>query len=430
MTRDFRLLWTGQTVSWLGTAATQVAAPLVAVTTLHASAFQVGLLGAAIWLPWVLVGIPAGTLVDRLPRRPILVGCDLVSAVLMVSAPVAAWLGLLTLTQLLLVAFLAGVAEVFSATAGQVFLPTVLPPDQLAAGNARLQGGASAAQVAGPGFAGLLAHLGGPVTALAADAASFVVSAVALLRIRARERRVADPGHESLAAAARVGLRFLVRDPYLRVMASAGSAANFALTAYQTVLIVFLVREVGLGPGMIGLLLSVASVGGVVGAALSGPVARRLGSARGLFTLEVASGISALLIPLTTGGQGLVWLVLGNAGVAAFVVAGNVISASFRQRYCPPELLGRVTASMRMVNYGTMPVAAVVAGVLATAVGLRATMWIGTAGVGAAALLLLIGPLTRSRDLPEPASEAPWPARPAGPASTRTPSGSSAASAR
>ena len=430
MTRDFRLLWTGQTVSWLGTAATQVAAPLVAVTTLHASAFQVGLLGAAIWLPWVLVGIPAGTLVDRLPRRPILVGCDLVSAVLMVSAPVAAWLGLLTLTQLLLVAFLAGVAEVFSATAGQVFLPTVLPPDQLAAGNARLQGGASAAQVAGPGFAGLLAHLGGPVTALAADAASFVVSAVALLRIRARERRVADPGHESLAAAARVGLRFLVRDPYLRVMASAGSAANFALTAYQTVLIVFLVREVGLGPGMIGLLLSVASVGGVAGAALSAPVARRLGSARGLFTLEVASGISALLIPLTTGGQGLVWLVLGNAGVAAFVVAGNVISASFRQRYCPPELLGRVTASMRMVNYGTMPVAAVVAGVLATAVGLRATMWIGTAGVGAAALLLLIGPLTRSRDLPEPASEAPWPARPAGPASTRTPSGSSAASAR
>jgi len=104
VTRDFRLLWIGQTVSWLGTATTQVAAPLAAVTTLHASAFQVGLLGAAVWLPWVLVGVPAGTLVDRLPRRPILVACDLVSAVLMVSAPVAAWLGLLTMTQLLVVA--------------------------------------------------------------------------------------------------------------------------------------------------------------------------------------------------------------------------------------------------------------------------------------------------------------------------------------
>ena len=99
MTRDFRLLWAGQTVSWLGTATTQVAAPLVAVTTLHASAFQVGLLGAAVWLPWVLVGVPAGTLVDRLPRRPILVACDLASAVLLVSTPVAAWLGLLSMTQ-------------------------------------------------------------------------------------------------------------------------------------------------------------------------------------------------------------------------------------------------------------------------------------------------------------------------------------------
>ena len=146
-----------------------------------------------------------------------------------------------------------------------------------------------------------------------------------------------------------------------------------------------------------------ASLGRVAGAALSGPVARRLGSARGLFALEVASGLSALLIPLTTGGAGLAWLVLGNAGVAAFIVAGNVIGASFRQRYCPAELLGRVTATMRMVNYGTMPVAAVVAGALATAVGLRTTMWIGTAGVIAAALLLLVGPLTRSRELPETA---------------------------
>ena len=154
------------------------------------------------------------------------------------------------------------------------------------------------------------------------------------------------------------------------------------------------------------LLLSLASLGGVAGAILSGPVVRRLGSARGLFALELASGISALLIPLTSRGPALAWLVVGNAGVAAFVVAGNVINASFRQRYCPPELLGRVTASMRVVNYGTMPVAAVVAGALATAVGLRTTMWAGTAGVLAAALLLLIGPLTRRRDLPE--ARATW----------------------
>jgi hypothetical protein len=130
------------------------------------------------------------------------------------------------------------------------------------------------------------------VTALAADAASFLVSAAAMLRIGARERPVPDPGREPLLAAARVGLRFVARDPYLRVTASAGSAANFALTTYQTVLLVFLVREVGLGAGTIGLLLSLASLGGVAGAMLSGPVVRRLGSARGLFALEAASGLS------------------------------------------------------------------------------------------------------------------------------------------
>jgi MFS family permease len=403
MTRDFRLLFVGQTVSQLGTTASMIAAPLVAATVLHGSTFQVSLLAAASWLPWLLVGIPAGALVDRLPRRPILIACDLLCAVLLVSAPVAAWLGYLTMGQLLLVALLLGVTDVFSSTAGQVFLPSLVEPAELARANARLQGGASAAQVAGPGFAGLVAHLGGVVTALFADAISYLVSAACLLRIRTGERLVPDPGRESLATAARAGLRFVVRDPYLRVLAGFGAASNLALTAYQAIIIVFLVREVGIGAGTIGLLFSLASLGGVAGAALAGPVARRFGSARGLLLLEIGAGLAALLLPLTTSGRGLVWLVLGDAGVAAGIVAGNVINGSFRQRYCPPELLGRVTASMRVVNYGTMPLAAVLGGALATAIGLRPTMWVGTAGVLVAALVLLAGPLTRSRNLPETA---------------------------
>lgn len=153
--------------------------------------------------------------------------------------------------------------------------------------------------------------------------------------------------------------------------------------------------------GTIGGLFSLASLGGVAGAALAGPVARRFGSARGFLLLEVAAGLPALLLPLTGPGRGLAWLVVGDAGVAAAVVAGNVINASFRQRYCPPELLGRVTASLRVVKYGTMPLGAVLGGALATGIGLRATLWAGTAGVLVAALVLLIGPLTRGRDLPE-----------------------------
>lgn len=401
MNRDFRLLWAGHTVSQLGTSASMVAVPLVAVTTLHASALQVALLSAAVWLPWLLVGIPAGTLVDRLPRRPVLILCDLLCALLLLSAPVAAWLGLLSIGQLLLVALLAGTCDVFASTAGQVYLPSLVPPDRLERGNARLQGSASAAQVAGPRVAGLLAHLGGAVTALVADAASYLVSAACLLRIRGRGRVVPDPGRESLLAEARVGLRFAARDPYLRVLAGFGAASNLALTSYQAVLIVFLVREVGLGPGAVGLLLSLGGLGGVLGAVLATPLSRALGSARALLACEIGAGACALLLPLTTSGWGVAWFVLGDLGLAAGVVAGNVLNGSFRQRYVPAALLGRVTASMRVLNYGTMPLAAVLGGVLATAIGLRPTLWAGTAAVLAATAVLLLGPLKSARDLPD-----------------------------
>lgn len=401
MNADFRRLWAGQAVSQLGSSASLVAFPLVAVTVLDASPFQVALLVAATWLPWLVIGIPAGTLVDRLPRRPLLIACDLASAGLMLSAPIAAWLGFLTIGHLLLVALLAGTAEVFSATAGQVYLPTLVEPDELPAANARLHGSQSAAQVAGPGVGGLLAGAGGPVTALAADAASFLVSAGCLLRIRRPERLVPDPGRESLLAEAKAGIRLVARDPYLRVLALSGAAANLALTSYQAVLVVFLVREVGFGAGTIGLLLSLGSLGGVFGAMLAGPLSRRIGTARALLACELGAGAAALLLPLTGPGLGGLWLVAGGLGVSGGVVAGNVVNGTFRQRYVPAAILGRVTASMRVLNFGTMPLAALLGGVLATTIGLRPTMWVGTAGVLLAALILLAGPLKSARDLPE-----------------------------
>ena len=398
---DFRLFWIGETTSAVGTSATWLAMPLVAVSTLHASAFQVSLLTAATWLPWLLVGLPAGAWVDRMRRRPVLLAANLAAALALLSAPLAAWAGALTVPHLVLVALAVGGTAVFAQTAYQVYLPSLITAEQMHEGNAKLQGSAAAAQMAGPGMAGLLTRLGGPVTALVADAASYLVSVGCLLGIRRSEPAPAhDTEREPMRAAIRVGLSFVRRDPYLRVMVAFGALSNLALTAFQAIIVVFLVRTVGIGAATIGLLFMLSGVGGLVGAAVSVPLARRFGSAYAMIGSELAAGVLVLAIPLTTAGIGLAWLALGELGVAAGVVSGNVLQGTFRQRYCPPELLGRVTASMRAVNYSTMPLAAVAAGGLATLIGLRPTIWAGAAGVLAAATVLLAGPLKRNRELP------------------------------
>jgi MFS family permease len=254
--RDFRLLWTGETTSTFGSSISAVAVPLVALTELHAGVFVISMLSAAAWLPWLLVGLPAGAWVDRLPRRRIMMAADLVSLAVIASVPVAAALGLLSVAQLLIVALIAGTATVFFATAYRAFLPSLLAPAQLLEGNAKLQGSAQVANIAGPGTAGLIAQAVTAAGGVAADAASFGVSLFCLARTRDSERGPGQrrPAPEQAArrrlrAEIADGLRLVFGDPLLRVNAVYGCLSNLLLTGYQSVLIVFLVRDVGLRPG-------------------------------------------------------------------------------------------------------------------------------------------------------------------------------------
>lgn len=413
--RDFRLFWIGQTTSTFGGAITAVALPLIAVAVLRSSTLEVALLQAAVWLPWLLIGLPAGAWVDRLPRRPVLITCDLVSLALYLSVPVAAWTGTLTIGHLLLVALLAGAAAVFSETAGQVYLPSLLGPGQLIEGNARLQGSAAAAHVVGPGAAGLLTHLFGAVTGLLADAGSFAVSAACLLTMRHREPQdrepqdrepfpTAAPPGRSIVRELAEGLRFLIHDPYLRVLALSGAAANLALTGYQAILVVFLIRENGVSPGAVGGIMAGMSAGGLVGAAVAGRISRRFGTARGVLICQFGAAPFALLIPLSWPGAGLALVVTGGIGVGMGVVAGSVIRGTFRQSYTPRHLLGRVVTGIHLLNYGAIPVGAVLGGVLGTALGLRPTMWIMAVLLVLTGGILLIGPIRRDRDLPAAAT--------------------------
>jgi MFS family permease len=402
--RNFRLLWVGETASSLGSSVTGIALPLVALTELHAGVIAVSLLSAAAWLPWVVIGLPAGAWVDRLRRRPVMMIADIASLALFASVPVAVWLDALTMTQLLAVALLTGVAKVFFATAYRSYLPTLLEADELVEGNSRLFGSDSAASVVGPGLGGVLAQAVGAAIGLLADAASFAVSLFCLSRTDADEAPVART-RRPLRREIAEGLRFVASDRLLRMLVVFGGAANLVLTAYDAIAVVFLVRELGLSSSAAGLMLAVGSVGGVCGALLAPVLARRLGTARALLLCKVGTAPLGLLIPLADSGWRLAFFAVGAMGMVGGVVGGNVISGGFMQAYCPPALMGRVTTSMQVVNFGTIPIGAVVGGLLAAHVGFRPALWIVFAGFVAFSAVLLAAPIRGRRDLPTRAPE-------------------------
>ncbi|MEU8549153.1 MFS transporter [Streptomyces roseoverticillatus] len=400
--RDFRLLWCGETAGKFGASVTGVAMPLIAVSDLHAGPFEAGLLTAASWAPWLLIGLPVGAWVDRSRRRPVMMAAASVSLVLFAGVPVAARAGQLSMGLLLAVALLTGTAAVFFQTAYSAYLPSILQPGDQPEGNAKLHGSASAAQIAGLSSGGLIAQFAGAVNGMFANAATFLLSLLCLSGIRHREPRTTGaagrPG--SLAGEIGEGLRLVARDPWLRTLTLFGATSNLALMGFQSILVVFLVRTVGLAPGTVGAVVAAAGSGGIAGAFVARRVAARSGTARAMLLFELVVPACALLIPLTTGGAGVLLYVAGGFCVSAGVVAGNVIKASFQQRYCPPGLLGRLTATTAFLNYGTIPLGALLGGALGDSLGIRAAMWITTAGVPLAALILLFSPVRRTRDLP------------------------------
>ncbi|WTJ07784.1 MFS transporter [Streptomyces lydicus] len=400
---DFRKLWCGESAGKFGAAVTSVVLPLVAVSVLHATTFEVSLLNAATWVPWLVIGLPAGVWVDRWRRRTVLLVSDAVSCVLFVCVPLAYWLGALDMGRLLLVALLAGTAAVFFQTAYTAYLPAIVGPGDQAEGNAKLHGSASAAQIAGTGAGGLIAQVAGSVNGMLTNAATFLISFACVARIRHREPP-APPVARARGALFREvgeGVRLVARDPYLRSLTLFGAASNLFLAGYQSLLVVFLVRDVGLTDSGVGVLVAIGGAGGVVGALVVRRGVTRFGTARALLLFELGVPALAPLMALTTRGTvGLALFVVGYASVSVGVVAGNVIKAGFQQGYCPADVLGRVSACSSFLNCGTLPLGALLAGALGTWLGVRPTLWLMIAGIPLSALILLCSPIRNRRDLP------------------------------
>jgi MFS family permease len=404
--RDFRLLWLGQSVSELGTAVTGTAIPLLAALVLAATPFQMGLLSAAQSAAFLLIGLPAGVWVDRMSRRRLMLGADLGRTVLLLTVPAAWWAGVLTLTQLILVGLLVGVLTVFFDVAYQSYLPALVSRAHLVEGNAKLTATQETAEIGGPALGGGLTQWFGAANAVLADAASYLVSALCLWRIRAIEPVPERLAEQNLRAQIAEGLRFVFGNRMLTAIVSTTGLSNFFTNVMSAVSVLLLTRQLGASAGEVGLLMAGGSLGGVLGALSSGWVITRIGQARTIWLSLVVTAPFALIIPLAGHGLALLLFAAGNIIVWYGGVIYNVAQVSFRQSICPDRLLGRMNASVRFAVWGTMPLGGLAGGGLGELIGIRGTMWVGAIGTVAATLCLVLSPLRRLRDLPTEAEPA------------------------
>lgn len=400
---DFRTLWTGYSVSAAGSEVTVLAVPLCAAVLLGASAFQMGLLTAAATLPHLLIGLLAGVWVDRLPRRrPLLVTADLLAAAALLTIPLAWWLGVLTVPQLIVAELLVGSCRVVFRPAYQSHLPDVVPSEQLTVASGHLRTSDSVAMLAGPGLGGLLVQAVSAPVAVLVDAVSFVVSAVCIRTVRAAERP-ARPRTDarSLRRDLAEGLRTVLADGSLRAIAGAAANLNLFGMLVLALFVVYATRDLGFSAGLVGAVVTLGGVGAVAGALLAARVSAALGAGRTIVLASVVFSFALFAVPLAHGPRWVELAVIGAGelvgGVA--VMLFDVTSAGVTLTTVPTDLLGRVSSCMAFLTQGVKPLGALAGGMLGTALGLHTALVVAAVGATTTMLWTIFSPL-RHRPAP------------------------------
>lgn len=391
---SFVRLWIAQALSNAGSQITAIALPLTAVLVLGATTSQMGLLGIAGRAPYLLFDLFAGVFVDRRRRRPILVSTDLGRALLLGTIPLAALWGYLTFLQLYVVAFAVGALTAFFSLASISILPSLVKGEQLVEANSKLAVTDAVMTIAGPSMAGGLVQVLSAPKAIIADVLSYLLSALSLKTIASDEQILGRKRQGSVWAEIGEGVRELVRTPLLRALALSVSVGTFGVAVQETVLVLFLTRELRFAPATIGAVFAFGGVGSLVGAFLGGRLARRIGVGRSIVLGNLLWGVGVLLFPIA----GLVreTFLIVAAGQMLANIGGTVWGInqmSLRQSITPLGLFARATAARRFLMISLQIIGAALGGLLGTVVGLRATLVVGAVGLLVGLLLVLFSPV-------------------------------------
>ena len=410
---DFIKLWTGQSISELGSQLSQLAIPWLAAFGLHASPIVFSLLGVLGFLPFILFALPAGVWVDRLRRRQILIVGDASRAVLLGLIPILWALGVLQIWHLLVLQFVIGIFTVFFDVAYQSYLPALIEREHLVDGNAKLQLTVSVAQVAGPSMSGgLIAAITAPY-AIVGDAISFVASTVFMLRMRHREtlpERAAGEPHPKMWPQVKEGLRWVVGNRSLRAIACCTGSSNFFGSVGFAIVLLYLGRTLHLKSYEVGIVFAVGSAGSIVGALVANRLQKRIGVGRAIVACAALFSFGGLAFPLAPRSFPLPVLMAGMLLFGFGGVAYNIPQVSLRQAITPERLQGRMNAAMRWIVWGTIPLGTLLGGAIGQKYGLRTALWVSAIGSLPTFLWVLLSPVRSIREMPESLLE-PTPAQ-------------------
>lgn len=387
--KDFRFLWGGDAAGQFGAQIAGFALPIFAVQYLNASEKQMGFLNAAESAAFLLIGLPVGAWVDHMVKRKVMIAADLIRAALLTILVLIALTGHASIAILIAVALGMSVCNTFFDVSYQSFVPVLVGREHLVEGNSKLEATRAIAYIGGPAVGGVLLRFWSATNILGATVLTYLISAFTLAKISAQETLPPPEDRRPLLHEIKSGLVYVLSHKVLLRIVAATALSNFFASVGGAVITIYVLRYLGLSTAAYGVVVAAGSVGGLLGAAVATRVSRRVGEIRILPITMLLWAAFVFLDPLAAFTGGLwtpVFLTVALFSSSVAVVVYNIAQVSYRQRVCPPEILGRMNASVRFIVWGVIPIGGIVGGYLGDFFGVWPIMWVAASGGLLAAL--------------------------------------------